>query len=116
VTPSIIIGHHFSNQNNIRLSTVHGGRIHIIFFYRIPEEYRILQHRKEWIDQYVDMDLNGISFIYGNERIDIKEQEKIKSFLIQQWGKNGILKRMTMDDSTIKITKRRLKKWKEKYQ
>ena len=85
-----------------------------VFLYNMPPDYRLLVKNKRWIQEYVDNNLNSLTLIYGNERIYIKDPEKIKRFLMKQWGKNP--KIGWFNDCRIKITKRKLNKWKKEYQ
>ena len=85
-----------------------------VFLYNMPPDYRLLVKNKRWIQEYVDNNLNSLTLIYGNERIYIKDPEKIKRFLMKQWGKNPNIG--WFNDSKIKITERRLNKWKKEYQ
>ena len=74
-----------------------------VFLYNMPPDYRTSIKNKRWL-----------TLIYGNERIYLKDPEKIKRFLMKQWGKNPNIG--WFNDSKIKITERRLNKWKQEYQ
>ena len=91
------------------------NEIHGTFVYSVPEEYRpYKKYLKEWINKYVDTNVNSLTILYGKERIFIDDPLMIKKFFISEWWKIRYIPRLR-DDSEIKITKKKLKKWKKKF-
>ena len=89
------------------------NEIHGTFVYTMPEEHRPYK-KKEWINKYVDTNVNSLTILYGKERIFIDDPLMIKKFFISEWWKIPYIPRL-WNDNEIKITKKKLKKWKKKF-